>query len=59
MHAWRITVPHPDGAMLTVTSPIPGDMRTALHGFGFGESAMQYCQPVEPQLIDPAAPPID
>jgi len=49
LHAWRITVPHPDGGRLTVTAPLPADMVEAVRAMGASALALTYSQPVPPE----------
>jgi 23S rRNA pseudouridine1911/1915/1917 synthase len=49
LHAWRITIPHPDGGMITVTAPLAADMRAAARSLGFEGLALPYTEPVPPE----------
>ncbi len=46
LHAWRLAVPHPDGGELTLTAPLPADMRAAIEEAGFAAEAAPYAEPV-------------
>ncbi|HMS60071.1 MAG TPA: RluA family pseudouridine synthase [Tepidiformaceae bacterium] len=47
LHAWRITVPHPEGGTLTVTAPLPPDMCEAVRTMGAETVALPYTMPCE------------
>ena len=55
LHAWRLTVPHPAGGELTVTAPLPGDMRAAIDDAGFSAQAAPYTEPVAPTRTEETA----
>ncbi len=42
LHAWKLTVPHPQEGELTVTAPLPPDMLTAIDGADFTAQAKPY-----------------
>jgi 23S rRNA pseudouridine1911/1915/1917 synthase len=42
LHAWQVTVPHPDGGTLTVTAPLPLDMRDAVRAMGAEKIGLPY-----------------
>jgi len=48
LHAWRLSVPHPAGGTLTVTAPLPSDMRETARRIGLQAAAMAYCEAVPP-----------
>lgn len=48
LHAWRLSVPHPSGGDLTVTAPLPTDMRAAIDDAGFTPQAASYAEAVDP-----------
>jgi 23S rRNA pseudouridine1911/1915/1917 synthase len=54
LHAWRLSVPHPGGRTLEVTSPLPDDMAAEVRGMGFEALASQYSAPVPARLRDGA-----
>ena len=47
LHAWRITVPHPEGGTLTVTAPLPPDMCEAVRTMGAETVALPYTMPCD------------
>ena len=49
LHAWRLTVPHPDGGTITATAPAPGDVVSAIRELGLESLALEYSQPAVPQ----------
>jgi 23S rRNA pseudouridine1911/1915/1917 synthase len=55
LHAWRITVPHPGGDVLTVTSPLPADMVQAVRAMGLDGLASEYSAPHAPARTPPEA----
>ncbi|HEX6030086.1 MAG TPA: RluA family pseudouridine synthase, partial [Tepidiformaceae bacterium] len=48
LHAWRLRVPHPEGGTLTVTAPLPTDMRAEVRSMGADEAAEPYRAPTSP-----------
>jgi 23S rRNA pseudouridine1911/1915/1917 synthase len=42
LHAWRITVPHPDGGSIRVTAPMPPDLLEAVRAIGAQSIALPY-----------------
>jgi 23S rRNA pseudouridine1911/1915/1917 synthase len=42
LHAWRLTVPHPAGGRLTVTSPLPLDMIAEVRSMRLEQVALPY-----------------
>jgi len=46
LHAWRLTVPHPDGGSLTATAPIPADVAAAVRAMGLDQLALKYSHAV-------------
>ncbi|MEX1102784.1 MAG: RluA family pseudouridine synthase [Dehalococcoidia bacterium] len=42
LHAWRIKVPHPAGGTLTVTAPLPADMRAEVRTMSADKVALPY-----------------
>jgi 23S rRNA pseudouridine1911/1915/1917 synthase len=42
LHAWQVTVPHPDGGTLTVTAPLPADMQDAVRAMGAEKIGLPY-----------------
>jgi 23S rRNA pseudouridine1911/1915/1917 synthase len=42
LHAWRITVPHPEGGTLTVTAPLPADFAAFVAAIGLDAVASDY-----------------
>lgn len=49
LHAWRLSVPHPDGGRLTVTSPMPADMAAEVRQMGLEDVASRYEAPTPPE----------
>ncbi len=54
LHAWRITVPHPNGGALTVTAPLPADFATFARSIGLHELALPYLERVPPSIVGAA-----
>ncbi len=55
LHAWRLKVPHPAGGTLTVTAPMPTDMRTEVRAMNADKVALPYTlatPPVRESAID-------
>jgi len=50
LHAYRLTIPHPAGGMLTVTAAIPPDFDHAVRAIGAETLALQYARRIEPAL---------
>ena len=48
LHAWRLRVPHPAGGTLTVTAPMPADMRAEVRTMNADKVALPYVAPVPP-----------
>ncbi len=48
LHAYQITVPHPSGGTLTVTSALPSDMLAPVSAIAPPEVASHYTMPVQP-----------
>lgn len=42
LHAWSLTLPHPDGGTLTVTAPMPPDMAALVASIGLDAVASEY-----------------
>ncbi|MEO9255483.1 MAG: RluA family pseudouridine synthase [Tepidiformaceae bacterium] len=56
LHAWRISVPHPAGGMLTVTAPLPPDFREFVRSIGLEKLALPYTEATEPLLAQDETP---
>ncbi|MCY3883075.1 MAG: RluA family pseudouridine synthase [Chloroflexi bacterium] len=55
LHAWRLAFPHPGGGELTVTAPLPADMRAAIDDAGFTPQAAPYAEAVDPTRTEETA----
>ena len=50
LHAYQLSIPHPDGGTLTVTAKSPPDFDRAVRAIGAETLALHYCLRVEPKL---------
>jgi hypothetical protein len=50
LHAYQLSIPHPDGGTLTVTARIPYDFDHAVRAIGGETLALHYAREVEPKL---------
>ena len=50
LHAYELSIPHPDGGMLTVSTPIPPDFDRAVRAIGAETLALHYSRLIEPVL---------
>ncbi|MEO8538306.1 MAG: RluA family pseudouridine synthase [bacterium] len=57
LHAYQLTIPHPNGGSLTVTAPIPADFDHAIRASGAESEAIRFAQNVTPVLNEPAPVP--
>ncbi len=55
LHAWRISIPHPSGGILTVTAPLPADMYDEVRSVAGDSIALEFTRPVPPELARPDA----
>jgi 23S rRNA pseudouridine1911/1915/1917 synthase len=56
LHAYQLSIPHPDGGTLTVTAPIPPDFDRAVRAIGAETLALQYSRRIEPALAQAETP---
>lgn len=49
LHAYRLTVPHPDGGTVTITAPVPADMEAAIRAIGLDSLASEYAAAAPPE----------
>ncbi len=52
LHAYQLSIPHPEGGRLTVVAPIPPDFDHAVRSIGAEPLALRYAREVEP-LLEP------
>jgi 23S rRNA pseudouridine1911/1915/1917 synthase len=52
LHAWRLSIPHPNGGLLTITAPLPDDMREAIRAIEAEAIALPYLTPTPPTLTE-------
>jgi len=50
LHAYQLSIPHPEGGTLTVTASIPYDFDHAIRAIGGEAFAIRFARPVEPVL---------
>jgi 23S rRNA pseudouridine1911/1915/1917 synthase len=48
LHAYELSIPHPDGGTLTVSAPIPPDFDRAVRAIGAETLALHYSRRIEP-----------
>ncbi|MEX2080632.1 MAG: RluA family pseudouridine synthase, partial [Dehalococcoidia bacterium] len=49
LHSYQLTVPHPDGGTLTISSALPADMQEAVRSIHAEDVASSYMTPVPPK----------
>jgi 23S rRNA pseudouridine1911/1915/1917 synthase len=50
LHAYQLSIPHPEGGRLTVVAPIPPDFEHAVRAIGAETLALRYAREVTPVL---------
>jgi 23S rRNA-/tRNA-specific pseudouridylate synthase len=50
LHAYQLSIPHPDGGLLTVSAAIPADFDRALRAMGAEPEAIRFSRQIEPVL---------
>jgi 23S rRNA pseudouridine1911/1915/1917 synthase len=50
LHAWQLTIPHPDGGTLTVTAPLAEDMFEEVRSIAGDSIALEYRKAIPPVL---------